>query len=274
MHMHTTYADIKLSQMARMVATKAALSIRVDALADVDEKSGTTAATIGIENRAKLESRLRALEHQSDLGSLPFASSSRKQSKFEMTGATKQYNTAADSVGADNMDLDPIPTERTPTDAAVAAVVDVKEERRKAKEEKKRAKEEKRAKKEAKQAQEAATEEVDDEAARKEKKRLKKEAKKAAAEAVAAVAAEEEAAPAASSGKEKKQKKRRVDEGESPEKKVSFSLYEFIFMYANYCEFVVEKEGGMSLFCTTFIYVIPVLHFVLKSFESACMNEH
>lgn len=228
--------------MARMVATKAALSIRVDALADVDEKSETTAASIGIENRAKLESRLRALEHQSDLGSLPFASSSRKQSKFEMSGATKQYNTAADSVGADKMDLDPIPTERTPTDAAVAAVIDVKEERRKAKEEKKRAKEEKRAKKEAKQVGEAVTE-VDDEAARKEKKRLKKEAKKAAAEGTGAVDIEEEAAPAASNGKEKKQKKRRVDEGESPEKKVSLSSGGFLPIYADWLSLQKKKAA-------------------------------
>ncbi|KAF8760303.1 Nop protein [Rhizoctonia solani] len=216
-------------KMARMVATKAALSIRVDALADVDEKSEATAATIGIENRAKLESRLRALEHQSDLGSLPFANTVRKQSKFEMSGSTKQYNTAADSVGADQMDLDPIPTERAPTDAAA----DAKEERRKAKEEKKKAKAEKKAKKEAKKAEEeaAVTNEDDEEAARKEKKRLKKEAKKAAAAAVAEVAAEmaEEAAPVVSNGSEKKQKKRRVDEGESPEKKVSLGSLRPIF---------------------------------------------
>ncbi|CAE6444799.1 unnamed protein product [Rhizoctonia solani] len=208
-------------KMARMVATKAALSIRVDALADVDEKSEATAATIGIENRAKLESRLRALEHQSDLGSLPFANPVRKQSKFEMTGSTKQYNTAADSVGADQMDLDPIPTERA--DNAMETVSDSKEERRKAKEEKKKAKAEKKAKKEAKKAEEAAAAvgEDDEEAARKEKKRLKKEAKKAAAAAVAAVVAEavEEDVPAAFDGSEKKQKKRRGDEGESPEKK-------------------------------------------------------
>ena len=50
--------------MAHMVATKAALSIRVDALTDADGKSELTAPSIGIENRAKLESHLRALEHQ------------------------------------------------------------------------------------------------------------------------------------------------------------------------------------------------------------------
>ncbi|KAJ3532249.1 hypothetical protein NM688_g7452 [Phlebia brevispora] len=49
-------------KMARMVATKAALSIRVDALTDPDGKSEPAAPSIGLENRAKLESRLRALE--------------------------------------------------------------------------------------------------------------------------------------------------------------------------------------------------------------------
>ncbi|KAF8351048.1 Nop domain-containing protein [Amanita rubescens] len=43
-------------KMARMVATKSALAIRIDC------------GSIGVENRAKLESRLRALEEQSELG--------------------------------------------------------------------------------------------------------------------------------------------------------------------------------------------------------------
>ena len=48
--------------MARMVATKAALSIRLDALADADSKSSLDSATIGIDNRVKLEARLRQRE--------------------------------------------------------------------------------------------------------------------------------------------------------------------------------------------------------------------
>ncbi|KAJ7667562.1 Nop-domain-containing protein [Mycena polygramma] len=113
-------------KMARMVATKAALSIRVDALTDLDGKSepSTVSASIGIENRAKLESRLRALEHQGDLsGARRFADNGKKQAKFEMGGDTKTYNTQADCV-----------------------VLDVKEEKRRAKEErraKKRAEKEK-----------------------------------------------------------------------------------------------------------------------------------
>ena len=70
-------------QMARMVATKASLSIRVDALTDADGKSEPTAPTIGLENRAKLESRLRALEHQNDLaGVRSFGVSPQKQQTY------------------------------------------------------------------------------------------------------------------------------------------------------------------------------------------------
>ena len=52
--------------MARMVATKAALSIRIDALTDAEGKSEYTVPSIGLENRANLEHRLRKLEEESD----------------------------------------------------------------------------------------------------------------------------------------------------------------------------------------------------------------
>jgi nucleolar protein 58 len=131
--------------MARMVATKAALSIRVDALSDADAKSSIDAPSIGQENRAKLESRLRALEYRSDLTTnKAFAGEKRKeQPKFEMTGGAKTYNTSADAVGF-------LPTQRQGAEKiAIDAVLDVKEERRKEKEEKRKAKEERRAKKKA-----------------------------------------------------------------------------------------------------------------------------
>ena len=50
-----------MGNMARIVATKAALSIRIDALFGSDSKSCVDAASIGIENWSKLESRLPAL---------------------------------------------------------------------------------------------------------------------------------------------------------------------------------------------------------------------
>ncbi|KAG9317130.1 Nop domain-containing protein, partial [Chiua virens] len=155
-------------KMARMVATKAALSIRVDALTDADGKSEDQAPSIGLENRAKLESRLRALEYQNDVsGARRYADDGKKQQKFTMTGDTKTYNTAADAV-------DLVPTQREPLQTAIQAVLDVKAE-------KKKAKEERRAKRKAEK--ERATEsdsekmDVDDEPkeSKEEKKRKRRE---------------------------------------------------------------------------------------------------
>ncbi|RPD62017.1 Nop-domain-containing protein, partial [Lentinus tigrinus ALCF2SS1-7] len=117
-------------KMARMVATKAALSIRVDALSDADDKSEAQAPSIGMENRAKLEARLHSLEQQGDATTVRSAFAGKKQARFEMTGETKTYNTAADAV-------DLMPTQREPMEAAVKAVQDVKAEKKKAKEERK-----------------------------------------------------------------------------------------------------------------------------------------
>lgn len=117
-------------KMARMVATKTALSIRVDALTGASGKSEEQASSVGLENRSKLESRLRALEHQLDgSGVRRFADGNVKnQRRFSMKGDTQTYNTATDAVGL-------VPSQREPLEVAVKAVLDVKEEKRKAKEE-------------------------------------------------------------------------------------------------------------------------------------------
>ena len=115
--------------MARMVATKTALSVRVDALTDVDEKSTPSAPTIGLENRAKLEARLRSLEAESDAtGVRRFAAGPNQQKRVKLGPAAPTYNPAADAVGL-------VSTQREPMEEAVKAVLDVKEERRRAKEE-------------------------------------------------------------------------------------------------------------------------------------------
>lgn len=116
-------------KMARMVATKAALSIRVDALTDADGKSTDGAPTIGLENRAKLESRLRALEHEAD-GTATRRTNGQgpKQSRAPFGAPARTYNDAADAPAL-------VPAQREPMEVAVAAVLDVKEEKRKAKEE-------------------------------------------------------------------------------------------------------------------------------------------
>lgn len=127
-------------KMARMVATKAALSIRVDALTEADGKSEENAALIGIENRAKLESRLRALEYQLEGGAVRrFGDSGRKsQGKFEGAAGAGVYNAKTD-------DVDLVSTQRdaTAVDIAMKIVDETKEEKKKAKEDKKKKKEKK-----------------------------------------------------------------------------------------------------------------------------------
>lgn len=224
--------------MSRMLATKTSLSVRVDALSDVDSKSATDAPSVGIEYRAKLESRLRALEHRSDLNpgfggassSAKFGQQSRQQPKFEMNGAAsraKTYNTAADSVqlplkraaDSDDEDEDDGGVDMSNVKKALEAVIDVKAERQKRKDEKKKEKEAKvKVKNEAATPAEtpapAPTSSIDvdeDEEAKKEKKRLKKEAKRKAEEE-AAVAAAVQANGTSS-------KKRRADDDEPQKKK-------------------------------------------------------
>jgi nucleolar protein 58 len=159
--------------MARMVATKAALSIRVDALTDSDGKSEDLAASIGVENRAKLESRLRALEHQSELGiTNQFSQNNhRQQARFSMGGETKTYNTKSDLV-------DFVSTQREdPMEAAVQAVLDAKEEKKKAKEERKAKKSEKAKEKQEDQmnVDEVGEQEKESKEDKKEKKRKRRE---------------------------------------------------------------------------------------------------
>jgi len=203
-------------KMARMVATKAALSIRVDALTDAEGKSEQTAPSIGLENRAKLEHRLRKLEEESDqAGVRRFNDKPKNQKKYEPQGDLKVYNTAADLVT----------TQRDPMDVAMDVVEEVEEDKRKgkeSKEERKKRRAEKRAKKEAKEAKTESdskadedddTMEVDegekskqkerDEDAEKAEKKAKKKAKK---EAEAAAAADAQSTPAETTTKRKRRK--------------------------------------------------------------------
>lgn len=132
--------------MARMVATKTALSVRVDALTDADDKSTPSAPTIGLENRAKLEARLRTLEAESDAtGVRRFATGPNQQKRIKPDPAVATYNSAADAVGL-------VSTQREPMESAVKAVLDVKEEKRRAKEERRA---QKRAEKEKAKAEDA-----------------------------------------------------------------------------------------------------------------------
>ena len=88
--------------MARMVATKTALSVRIDALSDADTKSAEDAPIAGIEHRVKLESRLRALEQGMGITSIrrqnAGTSMNQQPRKFDMRGAGASYNASADTL--------------------------------------------------------------------------------------------------------------------------------------------------------------------------------
>lgn len=161
--------------MARMVATKAALSIRVDALSDADSKADPAAPSIGLENRAKLEARLRALEGQTDASVVRSAFAGSRQAKYAPAGEARTYNDKADFVSTQRE----VPA---PVESALQAVLDVKAE-------KKRAKGERRAKKRAEKGPrndeengDADAMEVDGEKNKKEKKRKRRESEAEPAE--------------------------------------------------------------------------------------------
>ncbi|KAN0059876.1 Nucleolar protein 58 [Thecaphora frezii] len=190
-------------KMARMVATKAALSIRLDALADADSKSEEGAPSIGLEARAKLESRLRALEMQGGLSGMrsgrgAAGDNGYKQKSFQMEAGGRGYNASADApVAAPSSGGAVVSTPATP-----------------AGEEKKLSKEEKKAAKKARKSlaaesepatPAAATTEGTEGLSKEEKKALKKQLK-------AQAAAADEAAPETPSKKSKKDKKRSADE--------------------------------------------------------------
>ncbi|WWC91106.1 nucleolar protein 58 [Kwoniella dendrophila CBS 6074] len=202
-------------KMARMVATKAALSIRVDALSDAESRSDATSAEVGITNRVKLESRLRALEHQAGIQSVRKVTSGvngRQQPKFELNAnGSGSYNNQTDNLPLDSVN-GMLPTQ--PEQAvknAVEAVLEVKEEKR-AEKNMDDAEINKKDKKKKRKSEAAVGDITMDDAAdesmvvgeTKEERKARKEAKKAAK-----AAKKEE-----NGDSEKKSKKRRADESE------------------------------------------------------------
>ena len=165
-------------KVSRMLAAKAALACRVDALGD------DVTAELGAEHRAKLESRLRHLEQ----GGVTRISGAGKQKanfdRYANKSEVKQYSAAADST---------LPAKRKGGDESASNTP-------------------KRAKVEAQPTTPTAAEEPT--AAESEKKKKKK--KKAAAEGESSAAAAAEEAPAAEpepAEKKKKKKKKKEEEG-------------------------------------------------------------
>ncbi|KAG5976179.1 Nucleolar protein 58 [Claviceps cyperi] len=87
-------------KIARMLAAKTALGLRVDALGDLDEEDDEERAMLGLSARIKLENRLRKLE-----GKPPLPKGANVAPSGEMTGVgsfmlkeTKRYNKDADGI--------------------------------------------------------------------------------------------------------------------------------------------------------------------------------
>ena len=228
-------------KMARMVATKAALSIRLDALADGDTKEDYSVvaevdpeavgaqtapqgkASIGAESRARLENKLRTLEAGAasgiSNGRASFGGGGQKAFGLQQqngAGSSRTYNAAADSTA---------PVSSPVANGKKRSAPEDEEEDENAglsKEEKKAAK---KAKKEAKKAAAAAgdvsvatTAATDGEELSKEERKALKKAKKAAAGDVSSVSVATTAAEDTTLDKEKKKAakkaaKRAAEEG-------------------------------------------------------------
>lgn len=97
-------------KISRVLAAKASLAIRVDALSD--ETTDQLDTTIGYEGRAKVEARLRQLEGAS-FGSPDGNLKSAKTAKYDAVAAktaaaAPAYNTASDMVMDDDDDVAPV----------------------------------------------------------------------------------------------------------------------------------------------------------------------
>ncbi|BGP33522.1 Nucleolar protein 58 [Rhodotorula toruloides] len=169
-------------KMARMVATKTALSVRLDALADADSKSSVESATIGIDNRVKLEARLRQLEAGAGFSSLRAQAKlngGEKQKRFDMKGNGASYSTGADSVTLISTGVEAAPgADEGVEKMVVADEVEGETEEQRKKREKKEKKERRKSEKAAGGADGGATGETEEErAARKKAKKEKKRAR-------------------------------------------------------------------------------------------------
>ena len=161
-------------KISRVLAAKASLAIRVDALSD----DVTADTTIGYEGRSKVEARLRQLEGGGIVSNVNGALTAQKTAKYDPVAAKASskepaYNTASDMVL----------------------------------ESPKKEKKEKKSKKEKRKAEEV-EEEVDDEEATKKEKKSEKKAKKAKIE-VAEEGDDNEAEKAAKKSAKKAKKEKR-----------------------------------------------------------------
>lgn len=151
-------------KISRVLAAKASLAIRVDALSDESPEGVDT--TIGYEGRSKVEARLRQLEGGGGMTTLNGSLTAQKTAKYDpvvakASAAAPNYNAASD------MALD-TPTSKKGEEAPASSDKKSKKEK----------KSEKKAKKEKKKRKHEEEEDDDAKAARKAAKKAKKEKRK------------------------------------------------------------------------------------------------
>ncbi|CAG9771014.1 unnamed protein product [Ceutorhynchus assimilis] len=195
-------------KMSRMLAAKASLATRVDALGD------DVTINLGVEHRAKLEARLRALEEGNVKRLSGTGKAKAKFEKYQGVSEIKQYPDAADSTLPSTSKR-----KRDESEVKQEEEVEVKQEVGEKKKKKKKVKQEemqvveaeeqtpKKKKKKAKQEQEESIKEEAPEAEQptSEKKKKKKKVKQEADESMEAAAATPQ--PGSSEKKMKKKKK-------------------------------------------------------------------
>ncbi|XP_030266224.1 nucleolar protein 58 isoform X1 [Sparus aurata] len=182
-------------KISRMLAAKAALAIRYDALGE------DTNAEMGAENRAKLEARLRQLEERGIRRISGTGKAMAKADKYQHKSEVRMYDPSGDSTipsTSKKRKFEEMKEEEEEEEAAEAPETPVVKA--------------KKAKKEAVTEEEEAVEEEPPK-----KKKKKKKDKKAEAEAEEPKEEEEEVAVTESTEKKKKKKKKKAKEEEDDE---------------------------------------------------------
>ncbi|KAG5833170.1 hypothetical protein ANANG_G00273010 [Anguilla anguilla] len=185
-------------KISRMLAAKASLAIRYDALAE------DATAEMGVENRAKLEARLRHLEEKGIRRISGTGKATARADKYQHKSDVRVYDPSGDSTlpsGSKKRKFEEVDPE------AEAEVEEAKPAEAKAKKPKKEA---------AAEEPEAAAEETEEPPKKKKKKKEKRQAEEAAAaeEVMEEVKEEEEVAAEETTEKKKKKKKKKVKEEE------------------------------------------------------------
>merc|ERR1711972_1017134 len=91
--MYPTYIALLQGKVSRMLAAKASLACCVDALGEDAE----TSAELGMEQRMKIESRIRQLEGGHTYKVSGTGRAAAKHEKFEFKSEVMEYKTAADN---------------------------------------------------------------------------------------------------------------------------------------------------------------------------------